>query len=383
MKTKIKLASDTIDLYELKKLSSWIIGNPQLTMHNKTLDFEKKWSKWLGVKYSVFVNSGSSAILASFQALKEMNILKNSKVVIPAICWSTDFSSLAQLGFETIICDCNLDDLSVSKVELEKIFKEYRPSALLLISVLGLVPDMNTIKKLCKKYKVRIIEDTCESLGSEYYNKKLGTFGFCSFFSFYYGHHISTIEGGMISTNNRDFYNCLLSVRSHGWSRNMEDNYEKKLRKKYKIDNFSSKFTFYFRGFNLRPTEIQSFLGLLQIKKIKKIVKKRYENFLYFRNNIKNNLWKPIITKNTKISNMGYPILTRNRNEIIKKLLDNNIECRPIISGSLKKQPFFRKHSLNHTKRFPNAEFVHKFGFYVPNHYKINIQDIKKIIKLI
>jgi len=379
---KIKLATETISKSELQILSKWIEKNPQLTMSKKTKEFEKKWSQWLGVKYSVFVNSGSSAILATFQTLKELKKLKNNKVIIPAICWSTDFSPLAQLGYDTIVCDCNLDDLSASVIELEKLMKKHKPSALLLISVLGMVPDMKSILYLCKKYDVILIEDTCESLGSEFNKKKLGSFGFSSVFSYYFGHHISTIEGGMISTNNRDFYNCLLAIRSHGWSRSMEKPYEKKLMKKYKISNFLSKYTFYYRGFNLRPTEIQSFLGLLQLKKIKHIVKKRYENFTYLRGLIKESLWKPKVRKNTIISNMGYPVIIKNRNEIIKRLETNNIECRPIISGSLKKQPFFRNHSINKAK-LPNANIVDKYGFYLPNHHLLTVSDMKKMIKIV
>ena len=124
---KIKLASETIDKKELIALSNWIKTVPKLTMGYKTEQFEKKWSKWVGMKYSVFLNSGSSAILGTFQTLKEMKILKNNKVIIPAICWSTDFSSLTALGYKTVVCDCNLNDLSVSVEELEKLIKKYNP----------------------------------------------------------------------------------------------------------------------------------------------------------------------------------------------------------------------------------------------------------------
>ena len=133
----------------------------------------------------------------------------------------------------------------------------------------------------------------------------------------------------------------------------------------------------------MRPTGVQSFLGLMQIKKIKKIIKKRYENFLYFKNNINKNLWKPAIRKNTKISNMVYPILSRNRKKLIKKLSANNIECRPIISGSLKKQPFFRRHSLNHAKKFPNADFIHNYGLYIGLNPMIDNSKFQKMIKTI
>lgn len=380
---KISLASDTISKKELFYLSKWINKSPKLTMGDRTIEFERKWSKWLGMKYSVYLNSGSSAILASFQSFKEMKKFKNNKIVIPALCWSTDFSSLAQLGFETIICDCNLRDLSVSLLDLEKIFKNYRPSALLLVSVLGLVPDMKSILNLCKKYKVTLIEDACESLGSEYNGKKLGTFGFCSFFSLYYGHHISTIEGGVVSTNNRDFYNILLSVRSHGWSRNMENIYRKKLEKKFHISDFESSFTFYYRGFNFRPTEIQAFLGLMQLKKLKKIIQRRFSNFKYFMKKLKKISWKPSVNfKKSIISNMGLPVISAKRDEIIKQMSLNSIESRPLISGSLNQQPFFRNHSINKNK-LPNSHRVHKYGFYLPNHFDIKKKDIDKIVKIL
>ena len=380
---KISLASDTITQKELFNLSNWIKKSSKLTMGEKTLEFERKWSNWLGMKYSVFLNSGSSAILASFQSLKEMKKLKNNKIVIPALCWSTDFSTLTQLGFESIICDCNLKDLSVSLSELEKIFKNYNPSALLLVSVLGLVPDMKSILYLCKKYNVILIEDTCESVGSKFNGKKLGTFGYCSFFSFYYGHHISTIEGGMVSTNSKDFYNVLLSVRSHGWSRNMNDKYRKKLEKKYNISKFESSFTFYYRGFNFRPTEIQAFLGLMQLKKINKIIKIRFNNFKYFTKKLKNNIWKfSFDYKKTIISNMGFPIISKNRDLIIKEMNLNNIENRPLISGSLKKQPFFRDHSIN-KNNLPNADKIHSYGFYLPNHHNIKKKDIDRMLKIL
>ena len=377
----INLAADTISKKELIKLSSWLKTNPQLTLGKKTLEFEKKWSKWLGRKYSIFVNSGSSTILLTLQTLKEQNLLKNNKIVIPALSWATDFAPVQQLGFKHYLCDCNLKDLSVDLQVLEKIFKKEKPSILLLVSVLGLVPKMSLVKNLCKKYGVLLLEDACESLGSKFKNKKLGTFGFASFFSFYFGHHISTIEGGMISTDNRDFYNVLTAVRSHGWSRNMEKKYQNKLSKKFSTNSFNEKFTFYYSGFNLRPTEIQSFLGLMQLKKINKISKIREKNFKSYLQTIKPTFWKPQIDDGNFVSNMGYPIISKSRDNILKILKKYKIDTRPIICGSISKQPFYYKKFKK--KKLINADSVYKYGLYLPNHTKISKKNIKFILSKI
>jgi CDP-6-deoxy-D-xylo-4-hexulose-3-dehydrase len=179
MQKAIKLVSDTIDKKDLKALSDWMLQSetPQLTKGPLTIEFEKNWSEWLGVKHTTYVNSGSSAILLALAALKETNRLRNKKVVVPALSWLTDVSSVMQLGMDPILCDCNYYDLSLDLEDLEEIFKEERPSIMILVSVLGLVPDMNAIVKLCKKYGVYLNEDVCESMGSSYIENKLGTFG--------------------------------------------------------------------------------------------------------------------------------------------------------------------------------------------------------------
>ena len=192
---KITLVKDTIDKDDVDNLIEWLKTYPRLTKGPKTVEFEEKWSKWIGCKYSVFVNSGSSANLLMLYALKVIGNLRNDKIVVPALSWATDMAPVIQLGFEPLICDCNMQNLAVDVGQLESIFKYHKPAALILVSVLGLSPDMDKIIKLCQKYGVILLEDNCESQGTEFRGEKLGNFGLMSSFSTYFGHTMSTIEG--------------------------------------------------------------------------------------------------------------------------------------------------------------------------------------------
>ena len=205
----ITLVKDTIDNNDIDRLVDWLKTYPRLTKGPVTLDFEKKYSEWLGRKYSVFVNSGSSANILMLSALQQGEYLKNNKVVVPSVAWATDLAPVIQLGLEPILCDSNIEDLSADLGHLEKIFREESPSVLMFVSVLGLVPNMDKIVKLCDEYNVILLEDTCESMGCEYKGQKLGTFGKMSSFSTFFGHHISTIEGGIISTDDFELYELL------------------------------------------------------------------------------------------------------------------------------------------------------------------------------
>ena len=381
----IKLVNDTIDNNDIDKLIEWLQTYPRLTKGELTIKFEEKWSNWLGVKHSVFCNSGSSANLLMLWALVEANrISRDSKVVVPSLAWATDLSPVIQLGMTPILCDINLEDLSVDLDDLEKIFKESKPEVLLLVSVLGLVPDMVKISKLCKKYNVILLEDTCEGMGSECGNKKLGTFGLMSSFSTYFGHHISTIEGGLVSTNDTELFEILKSIRSHGWDRDASDDYKAKLRKEWDTSDFDALYTFYHSGFNLRSTDLQAFIGLGQIDKLDSICEKRNDNFKIYQKELKN--FRPYVWEWAEdfISNFAYPVIAddvEERDEIIKRLQEANIEVRPMICGSMGTQPFYMKKYGDNI--LFNANVVDKTGFYVPNHPGLSKDDIIKICDII
>jgi CDP-6-deoxy-D-xylo-4-hexulose-3-dehydrase len=379
----IKLVNDTIDKGDIEALVDWLSQDeiPRLTKGDLTIQLETLWAKKIGTKYSVFVNSGSSSILLTLAVLKHTNKLKNQKVVIPGLSWATDVSSPMLLGMEPIMCDCNLYDLSCDVNHLEEIFKKETPSVFILVSPLGLVPDMDKIIYLCKKYDVILLEDVCESMGSKYKNNYLGSFGFASFFSMYFGHHLSTIEGGFINTNDEDFYHALLMMRSHGWDRDLPVEKQNELREKYNVNNFDSLYNFYLPGFNLRSTDLQAFIGLRAIQKLDGYTKKRNDNFSEYMSNIKNNEIDIKIDGDNFISNFAYPIVSKNKTKIIEELIKNEIEVRPLIAGNMSKKPMWYENYgfLD----LPNCEKINEFGFYVPNHQNLKLEEIKKICKII
>jgi CDP-6-deoxy-D-xylo-4-hexulose-3-dehydrase len=377
----IKLVKDTIDFNDIKKLISWLETNPRLTKGDLTLEFEKKWSEWLGVKYSVFVNSGSSANLAGIYSFILSQRMKNNKIVVPAVSWVTTVTPAIQLGLEPIMCDCDKDNLGLDINHLRQIIKKEKPSAVILVHVLGYPNHMNEIIELCRENDILLIEDTCESIGSSYQGKKLGTFGDLSTFSFYFGHHMSTIEGGMISTNDEDLYHILLSIRSHGWDRDLPSKKQEELRQKYQVNNFRALYTFYYPGFNLRSTDLQAFIGLNQLEKLDMIVENRNKNFLRYKNEIKNTFWVISEPENSLVSNFSYPIITKNIESLVKKLTDSDIECRPLICGSINEHPFwyerYGKQELN------NAKIIHEYGLYLPNNHQMTDKELDKVIKIV
>jgi len=378
---KIDLVKDTIDSDDIKKLISWLETNPRLTKGDLNVKFEKEWSEWLGKKYSVFVNSGSSANLAALYSLLLSGKLRNNKIIVPAVSWVTTVTPAVQFGMEPIMCECDEDNLGLNIEHLKQIIKEHDPSSIILVHVLGFPNHMNEIVELCKEYNIRLIEDTCESIGSEYEGKKLGTFGDLSTFSFYFGHHMSTIEGGMISTDDEELYHILLSIRSHGWDRDLPKSKQIELRKKYNIGDFRSLYTFYYPGFNLRATDLQAFIGLEQLKKLDLIVKNRNLNYQKYHEGIKNNEWKINPPKDSFISNFSYPVITKNIKELVEKLTENNVECRPLICGSINEHPFW--YERYGKQDLPISKKVHEYGLYLPNNHQMTVEEIDKVINIV
>tara|TARA_R110002051_G_scaffold325622_1_gene429462 strand:- start:5713 stop:6861 length:1149 start_codon:yes stop_codon:yes gene_type:complete len=378
----IKLVNDTIDNKDIDSLINWLKTYPRLTKGHLTPKLEEKWSNWLDIDYSIFCNSGSSANLLMLWALVEAGrITRDSKIVVPSVAWATDLAPVIQLGMTPILCDSNQKDLSVDLNHLERIFKETNPEVLLLVSVLGLVPNMQKILDLCEEHNVILLEDTCESMGSKFRDKKLGTFGLMSSFSTYFGHHISTIEGGFVSTNDEELYEILKAIRSHGWDRDAAPKFSSHLRKQWNTKDFESLYTFYYSGFNLRSTDLQAYIGLGQIDKLDEICKKRNHNFKLYQDLLSD--YRPYIIDNTKnfISNFAYPVISIDKDEIVKRLQKANIEVRPMICGSMGTQPFYvKKYGV---KILPVVRRIDKYGFYVPNHPGLTEKDIHKISNII
>lgn len=376
---KIKLVKDTISYKEIDLLCEWLQTYPQLTKGPLTEQFENMWANWVGTKYSVFVNSGSSANLAMIYSLKVSNKLKNNKIVLPCVSWVTTVSPVMQFGMQPILCETDEETLGLNVESFEKICKEENPSCVCLVHVLGIPNKLKEIQTICQKYNVILLEDSCESVGSMYEGKQTGTFGLMSSFSTYFGHHFSTIEGGFICTDDFELYEILKSIRSHGWSRDLSVDTKKQLQKEHNIDDFQNFYTFYYPGFNIRSTDLQAFLGINQLKTLNEKNLNRYNNLKLYDSLIINKYWK--LKFNDFISNFAYPIIHPKKNFIEKILKDNNVECRPLICGNMARQPFFYK--TYGVKKYQFADIVHDYGMYLPNNPDMTETDIIYICNLV
>ena len=371
------LVQDTISKSEILSLSKWLLKDEKLTKGKLTLKFEKNFSEYIGRKYSIFVNSGSSANLLMLSALIEGNKLKNKKAIIAGVSWSTTVAPFLQNNFDIKLCDCSNKSLGIDVKNFESLCKKFKPSVAVIVNVLGHPNEIREIKKICKRYDVILLEDSCEALGTLLNKRKVGTSGLASSFSFYYGHHISTIEGGMITTDDQEIYNLMLSIRSHGWSRDLNRNFKNKLKKKYKIDEFKNLYTFYYTGYNFRSTDLNAFLGISQLKKINAISKIRNNNFYCYKKNLKNFWFQESLSR--FISSFAYGTLVQNRMEVFKYLKKFKIETRPLICGNIGRHPFWinKKGEI----KLKNADIVHDYGLYLPNNFNLKEEDINYICK--
>ena len=368
----VNLAEDTITREELIELSNWMLSGKRLTKAAETVKFEEKFCDWIGSKHAIFTNSGSSSNLLMIYGLKELGLLRNNKAIAAAVSWVTTVSPLLQFGFETFLCDCDEKNLGLDLNHLEYLCKTEKPSILILVHVLGHANNMKEIMEICDKYGVYVLEDSCEALGSTYNGKKLATHGIAGSFSFYYGHHISTVEGGMVVTDNFDFYQLMLSLRSHGWSRDLDSERRQKLTKENNIDEFRNLYTFYYPGFNLRATDMQAFIGRSQLKKLDRIVDTRERNFHLYKKFLSGFFVQESSTE--KLSSFAYGTLIKNRKEVFENLSKKKIECRPLICGNIGRHPFWL--NKNGSCKLPNADKIHDFGIYLPNHANLCDKDI-------
>ena len=362
-----------------------VLRSKKITMGPKTRQVEAYFKDHIVKTNSLMVNSGSSANLLIFQCLINPMVKKlkpGDEVLIPAICWSTSLWPIIQSGLKVKFVDIDLSTLNIDLNDLiRKITKKTK--ALMLVHALGNCTDMTKLTNICKKNKIILIEDTCEALGSTYKNKPLGTFGDFSSFSFYYSHHITSGEGGMVCTKNKKYLEILKSLRSHGWSRDLKNN--KIFSKKYK--NIDKNWIFINSGFNLRTTDINAAIGLEQLKRIKKILSIRKYNFLKIKKSLLinkkyNNQFTILNDQNhANTAWFGIPIILNSNNKkykqnIMSKLHGKDIMTRPIISGNFAKQPSINLYKIKINNQLPNSDLIDKKGFFLGLH-NIKISDAK------
>lgn len=372
-----------------EKLCDFIKDAKILSMKSECEKFEQSFSKKQERKYSVYVYNGSSANLLLIQALVNMKKLNaGDKIFVSNLTWPTNVMPLIQLGLIPIFLDVELENLNVSSSILEKAYEKHKDvKGLFITNALGFCADIDNIKSFCEEKGILFFEDNCESLGSVYKGIRLGNFGYASTFSFFVGHHISTIEGGMICTDDEELYENLKMARSHGWTRNNSEAFKEEMKKNNEINDFYDIYTFYNLAFNFRPTEINGFIGNTQIKYWDEIVSKREENFNRFNEAINSN--EDILKLELKgmdiVSNFGMPIIFRDKElfeKYKKKFIENNIEVRPIIAGNIAKQPFLKGKDFLETDT-SNSDNISRNGFYCGNNPELNEDEMERILKLL
>jgi CDP-6-deoxy-D-xylo-4-hexulose-3-dehydrase len=380
----LPLMSDNIERKDVDSVIEFLNQNPipKLTNGPKVVEFENAWGEWLGTKYNLMVNSGASANELTMLALNY--IYGEGEIIIPPLTWISDISSVIFSGFKPVFCDINLKNLSF---DIEKLKQVITPQtrAIFLTHVLGINGLTDELIQLCKDKNILLIEDVCESHGAEFKGQKVGSIGYASNFSFYFAHHMSTIEGGMICTNDEEFYQICRALRSHGMTREMTN----ETMKQKVIDNnpdLNPDFIFLHPAHNFRSTEINAVIGLSQLKRLNDNNTNRKDNFNYFISKLNSNKYITDLETEGQCNYAFIAILKdpsfEKRDTVEKTLKEKGIEFRRGLSGggNQLRQPYFKKnYNINHDD-FKNTDHVHHFSWYVGNYPTLEREKINTLI---
>ncbi len=369
-----------------KALAEFILQEDILSMNKECKKFEGSFAAKQGRKHAVYVSNGSVANLLLVQSLLNLGVFKKGdRIGFSALTWPTNVMPLIQLGLEPVAIDCRLETLNVSPEDVQPYIGDIK--GLFLTNVLGFADDISALKKLCDTNNIVLIEDNCESLGSSVDGTLLGNFGLASTFSFFVGHHMSTIEGGMVCTDDDDLHDALVMARAHGWDRNVSPEKQNRLRSDANIDDFYAKYTFYDIASNFRPTEINGFIGNLQMPYWDEIVSRRATNFQAFNTAAAKNddFYQYDLSHMDTISNFSMPIICKTPELATKyraKFTAAEVEIRPVIAGNMTKQPFYQKYVQDVAPR-PNSDLVHENGFYFGNNPEMTDEEVEALCKLL
>ncbi len=379
--------TDNIDKDDIRSLIEFLSQEkiPKLTNGPKVLEFEKAWGEWLGTKYNLMVNSGASANELTMLALNY--IYGDGEIIIPPLTWISDISSVIFSGFKPVFCDINLKNFTFDIEKLKQIITP-KTKAIFLTHVLGINGLTDEILKICKENNILLIEDVCESHGTTFNDRKVGTFGFASNFSFYFAHHMSTIEGGMVSTNDEKFYQICRALRSHGMMREMTND-EMKNQIIDENPDLNKDFIFIRPSHNFRSTEINAVLGLSQIKKLDSNNTIRKDNFKYFMDRLDPNKFFTDFEMGGQC-NYAFIAIIRNpsfeeRDLLENALSENRIEFRRGLSGggNQLRQPYFKKNFNIDYSDFNNIEHIHNFSWYIGNYPSLDLSKIDYLLNVL
>ena len=356
--------------------------DPILTQSTNVKAFEEEWSKWLGVNYSVFVNSGASANLLSMSIIKEM--YGDGEIIVPPLTWVSDIATVIQNGFKPVFVDIDPKTLCMDNNKIISNIND-KTRAVFLTYVQGFNGLSDDLLEVLSEKNIPLIEDVCESHGATFKRKKLGSFGLISNFSFYYAHHMTTIEGGMICTNSKRIYEMLRMFRSHGMIRESSDN---TLKKDYqnKYPELNSDFIFAYPAYNVRNTEIGAVLGRNQLKRLDDNNQIRTRNLTLFLEKINGNIYRKDFNIKGS-SNYAFPLILAKsdfilRDKLEKYMMNEGIEFRRgnAGGGNQMRQPYLRNIvNEKEWENYPETEHIHHFGWYIGNYPSLDETGILKL----
>ena len=372
-----KLASSTWDEKELQAIQS-VIDQDVYTMGENVKAFELAFSKYLNSRYCLMTSSGSTANLLATAALfytKKPKLRRGDEVIVPAVSWSTTYFPLQQYGLKLKFVDIDIETLNYDLKALESAITE-KTKMIMVVNLLGNPNDFNKIKGLTKNKDIILIEDNCESMGAEYQGKQAGTFGIMGTFSTFFSHHMATMEGGIVTTDDEELYHVLLSLRAHGWTRNLPK--ENHISNK-SDDWFEESFRFVLPGYNVRPLEMSGAIGVQQLIKLPKFLQERRKNAKLFQSLFKNSP-NFIIQKNIDNSSwFGFSLIIKHdsplkRKNVIDELTHRGVECRPIVTGDFTQNEVMKFFDYEIHGELKNAKYLHENGFFVGNQ-QVPIKD--------
>lgn len=380
------LASSTWD-HEEVEMASKLLASGNLTMGPQVADFEKQFAKYIGTKYAVMFNSGSSANLGIFAGLKFMKnspLKPGDHILVPAVSWSTTYYPVNQCGFILDFVDIDSKTLNID-VDLVRSAIKPNTKAIFAVNLLGNPADLLALRNIAEEHNILLIEDNCESLGAQIKNQKTGSFGIAGSHSFFFSHHICTMEGGMVTTNSLELAEAMISIRAHGWTRGLPDQNSVFDKSKNHWEDF---FRFVLPGYNLRPLEISGAIGQIQLRKFPKFLEARRNNAKKFTNLLLNSDSYQIQHEIGESSWFGFSIILKGklagkRDQLLKFLESNKIDTRPIVAGNFTINPVMEHLEFSPLPQLPNANLIHLEGFFIGNHHFDVSTEIDQIYLLL
>jgi dTDP-4-amino-4,6-dideoxygalactose transaminase len=373
------LASDTWDKLEIDAINRVVASN-RFSMGYEVAEFEREFATYFGAKFAVMVNSGSSANLIAIAAVvlsEKYDLKAGDEVIVPAVSWSTTYSVLQQYGLKLRFIDIDINTLNMDISKLEKAITQ-NTKAIFAVNLLGNPNDFNPLIEICERKNLILLEDNCESMGAIYNGKYTGTFGIVGTFSTFYSHHMATMEGGMVLTNDAELNDIMISIRAHGWTRQLREESTLHIKRENK---FYEMFNFILPGYNVRPIEMEAAIGREQLKKLSGFLKNRVSNGEYFIDKFSNR--NDLLMQKTlgESSFFGFSIILKEqgkRDDLVKKLSENGVECRPIVAGNFTRNDVIKYFDYTIFENLDAANYLHDNGFFIGNHHyncrdKINL----------